>query len=466
MEIPRFLQKSGNIRLLITQLLVTPLFFLPLMTIQAQTKPLDAYIQEALNNSHALKEKQFVLERNLLALEEAKRLYYPSVSLSGTYTLAAGGRKIDFPVGDLLNPVYSTLNQITNTSNFPQIENVNTLLLPNNFHDVKIRTQQPIVNAEIKLNRSIKTAQVSLQEIDMQVYRRELAKNVKIAYYQYLQAREAVAIYQNAIQLLQESKRVNESLVRNDKAVPSVISRSNSEIAAVEAQAVEARNQQRNAAAYFNHLLSRGLDETISIDTIQIVQGGDRISVSEQEGRPFILENREELAQLNKAQEINRLLVNLEESYRKPTIGAQLDLGSQAFGLKVGPYALLGISLELPLWTANRNKLQVQQAATNVSALNEQIEQVKQQIGLQIRVAQNAVQAEQEVLQTFNTQQDAARQYYRDTFRRYKEGVANYIELLDARTQITNLDVRRSIAYYSVLMRQAELERALGAIKK
>ncbi|AEE51280.1 TolC family protein [Haliscomenobacter hydrossis] len=458
MRTPRSPQKSGIIRLFLF-----PLLLLPLIGLYSQSNPLDAYIQEAINNSHALKEKQFVLERNLFALEEAKRLYYPTVNFNASYTLAAGGRRLEFPIGDLLNPVYSTLNEMTNTNNFPQVDNVNELLAPNNFYDVKVRAQQPIVNAEIKLNRSIKTAQVSLQEIDMQVYRRELAKNVKLAYYQYLQAREAVLIYQNATQLLQESKRVNESLVRNDKAVPSVISRANSEIAAVEAQAVEARNQQRNAAAYFNHLLGRSLDQSITIDTIQILQGGDRILVSEQEGRPFIFENREEIAQLNKAQEINRLLVNLEETYRKPKIGAQLDVGSQAFGLEVGPYALLGVSLEIPLWTANRNKLQVQQAASNVSALNEQIAQVKDQIQLQIRIAQNAVQAEQEILQSYNTQQDAARQYYRDTFRRYKEGVANYIELLDARTQITNLDVRRSIAYYNVLMRRAELERALAA---
>ena len=457
MKTPRSPLIRGIIRLFLIPLLLLPLI------VAGQSNPLDAYIQEAIQNSHALKEKQFVLERNLLALEEAKRLYYPSVNLNGTYTLAAGGRRLEFPIGDLLNPVYSTLNQMTNSNQFPQVDNVNELLAPNNFYDIKVRAQQPIINAEIKINRSIKNAQVSLQEIDMQVYRRELAKNVKLAYYQYLQAREAAQIYQNATQLLQESKRVNESLVRNDKAIPSVITRTNSEIAAVEAQAVEARNQQRNAAAYFNHLLGRSLDQPIAIDTIQIVQGGDRILVSEQEGRPFILENREEIAQLNKAQEINQLVVNLEETYRKPKLGAQLDVGSQAFGLDVGPYALLGISLEIPLWTANRNKLQVQQAASNVSAMNEQIAQVKDQIQLQIRVAQNAVQAEQDILKSYDTQQDAARQYYRDTFRRYKEGVTSYIELLDARTQVTNLDVRRSIAYYNVLMRKAELERALAA---
>ncbi len=139
----------------IIRLFFFPILFLPLI-VAGQSNPLDAYIQEAIQNSHALKEKQFVLERNLLALEEAKRLYYPTVNLNGTYTLAAGGRRLEFPIGDLLNPVYSTLNQMTNSNQFPQVDNVNELLAPNNFYDIKVRAQQPIINAEIKINRSIK----------------------------------------------------------------------------------------------------------------------------------------------------------------------------------------------------------------------------------------------------------------------------------------------------------------------
>jgi outer membrane protein len=421
--------------------------------LRAQGNTLDAYIREAFANSPALKEKQFYLERNLVALEEAKRLFYPNVGLNGTYTLAAGGREISFPVGDLLNPVYSTLNQLTKTNNFPQVENVNELLAPNNFYDVKVRTQQPIINAEIKINRKVKTAQVSLQEIDAQVYKRELAKNIKVAYFQYLQSLEAIRIYEKALQLLDESKRVNESLVRNDKALPSAITRVNGEIAQVEAQAVEARKMQKNATAYFNHLLSRGLDEPIAVDSNSM----------KLLALPASAASREELAQLSKAKEINQLLVDLKDSYNKPKLGAQLDLGSQAFDFGFSPYVLLGFSFDLPLWSNKRNRLQTQQAALNVNAIDQQIKQAEDQILLQIRIAQNALVAEQEALKSYDAQQASAQAYYRDTFKRYREGVANSLELFDARNRLTTVDLQKAIAAYNILIKAAELERALAA---
>src|SRR5687768_576203 len=124
----------------------------------AQTS-LDAYINTALDNNETIKQQQFLLTKSLYALKEAKSLFLPSVGFNGTYTLAGGGRTVDIPVGDLMNPVYKTLNQLTGTSNFPQIENQSVLLNPNNFYDAKIRTTYPIINAEIEYNRKIKTQQ-------------------------------------------------------------------------------------------------------------------------------------------------------------------------------------------------------------------------------------------------------------------------------------------------------------------
>src|SRR5579863_6852626 len=46
--------------------------------------------------------------QRLAALDQAKALYLPSLDFSARYTRANGGRSIDFPVGDLLNPVYAT----------------------------------------------------------------------------------------------------------------------------------------------------------------------------------------------------------------------------------------------------------------------------------------------------------------------------------------------------------------------
>jgi outer membrane protein TolC len=434
------------------------LFFycFPFMAMGQSLPILDGYIQQAFNSNHVLKQKQFQVDKSILALEEAKRLFYPDVAFGATYSLAAGGRSIAFPVGDLLNGVYSTLNQLTKTQNFPQLDNIKTQFLPNNFYDARVRTRQPIINAEIKYNRQIKSAQISIQEADLQVYRRELVKDIKSAYFRYLQASEAIKIFNNALDLLAESKRVSESLIRNDKAIPSVITRNTSEVAGVQAQLTDAKNQQRNAAAYFNFLVGRAFEEPVEVDLAfdQMLPAPDTTA-----GKI----RREELDQLLKAQEINGVFVKLKDSYRTPKLAAQMDVGSQAFNFKWGGYVLLGLSLDVPLYTANRNKLQVQQAAVDGLALQEQTKQVDEQIRLQIKISQNNLQSDREIWQSYQAQDDGARQFYRDVFRRYREGVTTNIELLDARNQLTTVAIKRSIAYFNVLIRQVELERALGA---
>ena len=422
---------------------------------QNETGLPDTYIRQALESNHGLKEQQFLLEKNMLALEEARRMYFPEVGFGASYSLSAGGRKIQFPVGDMLNPVYSTLNQLTQTNAFPQIENVNEQLLPNNFYDARFRIRQPLVNQEIYYNRKIKEASISLKQAEIQVFKREIVKEVQVAYFQYLQAGEAVRIYQNALGLLAESQRANESLLRNDKIIPSVLSRVESEITSVKAQQNQALTNQRNAAAYFNFLLNRPLETPIETDS---AAPENALALSAQQPGP-----REELAQLATASEINALVVEMENAYKIPKIGAQVDIGSQNFDFKWGGYVLGGLSVEVPIWAAGRNKLQVQQAQLDGMALGEKTQQVERQIELQTLTARNSLLAEFETWQSYQAQLSSAQRAYRDTERRYREGVANYIELLDARSQVTNVELQQSVAAYNIFIKKAELERALAA---
>jgi len=155
-------------------LLLTSPFFA-----KAQQEVLDGYIQEALANNLVLKQKNVSIEQSLLALQQARSLYLPTSWLEGQYTLAQGGREINIPVGDLLNPVYSTLNQLTGTSKFPQSENVSEQFLPNNFYDVRLKTTVPVYNPELKYNKSIHEKKVTMQETDVKIYKRELVREIK-----------------------------------------------------------------------------------------------------------------------------------------------------------------------------------------------------------------------------------------------------------------------------------------------
>lgn len=419
----------------------------------AQNGPLDAYVREGLAANLTLKQQQFNLQKALLSLDEAKTLFRPSVGFGASYTTAQGGRRIEFPVGDLLNPVYRTLNQLTQSDRFPTIENVNEQFFPRNFYDARFRITQPLVNAEIAFARRIRQEQISLQQAELNVYRRELVKDVKVAYFQFLKATEAVRVYQNARNLLLESQRVNQALVNNQMANPTVLLRSRNELGKNDADIAQAENNRKNAAAYFNFLLNRDLDAAVTVDSSYRRLLLDEIPTG----------SREELDKLRAATRLGQTLLAQNQAFRRPKLGAQLDLGSQGFDFKFNDrtrYALLGISLDIPIYAGGRNLLRIKQTETDLAQLQAQTEQVGDQLNLQAFTADNALQSARQVYGSRQLQTETATRYHRDLLRRYKEGQATFIELLDAQTQITTAQESEVIALYDVWIRQVELERA------
>ncbi|MEL6843559.1 MAG: TolC family protein, partial [Bacteroidota bacterium] len=110
-----------------------------LSLLRAQS-PLERYVAEGLESNLSLQQKALSVEKSRQALREARGLFMPQVSLQASYSLAGGGRALEFPIGDLLNPVYATLNQLTGSEQFPtNLENVNEQFAPNNFQETKLR---------------------------------------------------------------------------------------------------------------------------------------------------------------------------------------------------------------------------------------------------------------------------------------------------------------------------------------
>lgn len=417
---------------------------------------LDKYIQYGLVNNESIKQQQFLLEKNLYALKEAKSLFLPSVSFNGSYTLAGGGRTVDVPIGDLLNPVYSTLNQLTASNNFPQVKNQNILLNPDNFYDVKLHTIYPIINAELVYNKKIKSQQYDLQKIEIDVYKRELAKEIKIAYYNYLQATEAIQIYENALLLVKENERINTSLFNNDKVNRTAVIRSTNEVTKISAQLNTGKQTQANAKAYFNFLLNQPLTTEVLTNPINDIPDVSIVNDT-------AVNKREELLKLNTAKAINDNLIGLANAYKKPKLNSFLDLGSQGFDFKVNnktPYYFLGLSLEYNIFSGGKNKYRVKQAEADAKNITSQTSYVEQQLGLQVKISVNTFKAAVINYQAAVSQVSASEKYYKDMLRLYKEGTSLFIELLDAQNQLVSARLQANISLYDTWIKQAEIERA------
>jgi len=129
-----------------------------------------------LDSNNGLKQKQLDYAGDLSALKDAKGLFFPDISMHARYTVSRGGRTIEFPVGDLLNPVYSTLNLLTASEVFPQIENQEFSFYRPTEHETKLSLVQPIFSSDIVHNYRIRKQYTEIARIDLEQYKRELIK--------------------------------------------------------------------------------------------------------------------------------------------------------------------------------------------------------------------------------------------------------------------------------------------------
>nr|WP_315200061.1 TolC family protein [uncultured Flavobacterium sp.] len=416
---------------------------------------LDDYIKIGLQNNEVIKQHNFDINKSIWALKEAKSLFYPTVSLNANYTVADGGRTIDIPIGDMLNPVYSTLNQITNSNAFPSLQNQSVLINPDNFYDARIHTTMPLLNYEIIYNKRIKSQQSSMQKIELEIYKRELVKEIKIAYYKYLQSIEGIKIYQDALKLVKENQRVNQSLYKNDKINRTAVLRSDNEVIRIEANLESAKQLSSNAKTYFNFLLNQKLDTEIEVDPEN--DNLPNLMVSEN------TQNREELSKLSLAKDINGNLGKLTQSYWFPKLNSFADFGFQDFDFEVDKqsrYYFAGVGLEWNIFSGNKNKYKLKQVEEDSKKLNSQTDNVKQQLLLQFQVSQNNLKSALEQFNADKNQKQSAKKYNEDISKMYKEGQAIYIELLDAQNQWVNAQLNTNISLYNSWIAFAELERA------
>src|SRR5215471_5525802 len=248
-------------------LLIALLFLYALWQRAFGQNVLDKYVRAGLVSNIALKQQTFDLEKAKLDLERAKSMFYPQIDFNAQYTLASGGRTIDVPIGDLLNNVYSSLNKLTSSTKFPQVQNQSIQLLPNDFQETKVEVSMPIYNPSLGYNKNMKEELINTQQQQVNLYKRELVFNIKQAYYQYLQASKAVEIYNNALTTVNESLRFNEKLVKNQAATKEAVLKAKAEVSKVQASLANAIQEQKNAAAYFNFLLNQPFELSIAIDS-------------------------------------------------------------------------------------------------------------------------------------------------------------------------------------------------------
>ncbi len=451
-------------RTLYTKILKVSSFLLIMHSgsIEAQNV-LDEYIAIGLKNNLVLEQKNIDLEKALLSLKIARGRFLPTVGLQGNYTTGDGGRSISIPVGDLMNPVYSTLNQLTQTNQFPQIENVNQNFFPRDFYDAKVRASMPLFNTDLVYNKKILQQQILLQEFEVDIYKRELIRDIKTAYFNYLTAEEGIGIYQSALTRANEGKRVNESLLENGKGLPAYVLRSESEIESIKARLTEAERLSENAKLYLNFLLNRPYSTEINTDFDPNVFLAQVPNILTQDADT---KKREELKQVQTLKELNTDVLKMNQLFWSPRLSGFFDLGAQGENMQYtsqSNYYLLGFQVEVPIFVGFTNRYKIEQSKLDIKNTEIGYSATNQQLDMSKEMARNKLISSYQNYLSAQKQLEAAQSYQKLIERGYKEGVNTFIESIDARNQLTSAQFLVNINQYNVLIAEASLERETAA---
>ncbi|MCP9767956.1 TolC family protein [Lacihabitans sp. LS3-19] len=429
----------------------------------SQSLILHNYIEQGLESNLSLKQESLELEKALKGIDIAKANLFPKISFSPTYSLAAGGRRLEFPIGDLLNPVYSTLNQLTKTNNFPQVENVNQLLAPNNFHDTKFAIQYPIFNPDIKNNIALQKELLTSEYSKKRFLEFELKHNIEIAYFQYLTSLEAVKIYENSKSVLQDLNSLNQKLLSNHVILKDVLLTSEYELDKLEQQITESNKNSALAKAYFNFLINRNLEEDVLADT-NLINSLPILNFQE-EYTKTALENRPEFDQINSGKRINQSLLNLQQKNAKlPSLFIGANTGFQGFGYSFSnqAYLVAQLGLNWDLFHGYEKKHKIEQTKISNEILNVKFEEAKNQIQLQVLQKYKELKSSMANLNTAKGGIEKTQKIFDLVNSRYKNGNAIFMEVSKAQNDLMIAQLSESLIKYDIWVKYADLKKASG----
>lgn len=423
---------------------------------------LENYVETGLtSNQQYLKERLNIT----IAKEESnisKSLFLPDVSFNASYIIADGGRTIGFPVGDLFNPAYATLNQLTNSNQFPtDLQNFNEQLLPNDFHETKIRIVQPILNSNIYFGYKAKKSLVSLNEAKADAYKNQLGFEIRKAYYNYLKLLEQKTILDSTRVVVKELVRVNGKFVKYGVATKDVLYNAEAQLYQVDSQLATTEKNISTSRNFFNFLLNRDLEASIITDGLL---GFEREIYSIVKLQENALSNRTEVHQIQSGIEASDYEIKRSKGFLIPDISAAAEFGYQGFGYEFDEnqdYYLISFNLSWPIFQGSRNNAQVRKAKLEKQQLEADFSDIKRRIQLEVSTA---VYEYEEKLKNYDAQLaqlKSSQENFKIIQSKYKQSQVLLVEFNEARAQLTTAQLMESIARFNIKIAKANLNRTV-----
>jgi outer membrane protein TolC len=443
---------------------------------------LQQVLEDALAANLELRAGAAAIQQRLAGLDQARARYLPVLDVAARYSVADGGRTIEFPVGDLLNPVYATLDELLVASGqpprFPRIENQSVTFLRGNEQETKLVLEQPLYEPRLRPAVAANQAEVDRATANLDGLRARVVRDTQQAYYLWIATQQAVLVLDATLELAQANLAANESLYRNGRITRDLVLRAEADLLEVEQQRIAAASRVRIAQGYVNLLRNAPLAAPLpraDIDAPAIERFRDRLvrrlagrSLSPAPLQDLATDRRAELKSLDAAIAGGEARQDLARAAFRPrlVLGAEAGIQGDDYGFSEDErYALASVILRWNTFRGGADRAALQEARAFTEELRATRDLAAQRVRLEVQQAVEDLEVADASLETALKRTEAADGALRIASRKRDLGQINQAEFVDARRTMTDARLNLNRVRAEFLSRIAELEFAVGDMR-
>jgi outer membrane protein TolC len=360
-------------------------------------------------------------------------------------------------IGSLINPAYGALNQLTGTNAFPTNVDVRLPLT----QETSVRIAQPIFQPAVASAHRIASRLRDAQGAQRDAAERETAMKLRVGYLQLAMARKALEIWDATLVVVTEQVRVTEALAVQGKVAADAVFRARSERSDVEQRRAAAAEDAESARRSLNFLLDRPLESSVAVIADSALGIGEMPSL--EVAMSSARAGREELRQLEWSRQAADGARQLAIGNFLPTVSVAVDYGIQGNKYDFrgsNTFTNASVVASWNLFNGTQDAAKLSQASLDERRLAAQSEQAAQGVALEVRQAWAAADLARRAITTAGDRVAAAKKSYELVDKRYAQGMAPMLELLDARNALTSASLNRILTETDYRVRRVQLDRA------
>jgi outer membrane protein len=365
------------------------------------------------------------------------------------------------------------LPQVTGTVTYTRLDPVVKLpfngeilqFAPNNNYDAHLTAQYELLDfgkrdASTNLSRS----QVQTAQDNIVVARRDLAFSAAQVYYNILFMRESIRVQDQQIASLVAHRNEMEKRVEAGVSTKFDVTTTDVRITQAQNTKLDLQNQLRNQQVQLARMLHKPQQADIPV---RGRLGYEPQTVNLESELAKAAENRPEVKLAKDAETTADLQAKLIDRSNLPSLGVGAQVGGKNGYILPNinriRFNTVGVAqLSLPIYDGGRNRKQRVEAAANYRATQARTQDTQEQIRADVRQAVNNMEFSQARYNNALQQVTQATDALVRARGRYRYGVGQNLDVLDAETQLSQARLARAQAMYNYTLGQYQLRRATG----